>query len=86
MASHDQEVLFPNKEKWVCLTFVGGSSHSDESKRRGSISRRILYFKQYVRVASGVETDWQKPGYQSATEDNEIAPLHITTMFLSVKG
>ena len=86
MASHDQEVLFPNKEKWVCLTFVGGSSHSDESKRKGSISRRILYFKQYVRVASGVETDWQKPGYQSATEDNEIAPLHITTMFLSVKG
>nr|DAP57716.1 MAG TPA: hypothetical protein [Caudoviricetes sp.] len=65
---------------------MGGSSHSDESKRRGSISRRILYFKQYVRVASGVETDWQKPGYQSATEDNEIAPLHITTMFLSVKG
>ena len=42
--------------------------------------------KRNVRVASGVETDWQKPGYQSATEDNEIAPLHITTMFLSVKG
>ena len=56
MANHDQEVLFPKKEKWVCLTFVGGSSHSDESKRRGSISRKILYFKQYVRVASGVET------------------------------
>ena len=36
---------FPKKEKWVCLTIVGGSSHSDESKRRGSISRRILYFK-----------------------------------------
>ena len=24
-----------------------------------------------------------KKGYQSATGDNEIAPLHITTMFLS---
>ena len=65
---------------------MGGSSHSDESMRRGGISRRILHTKQYARVASGVETDQQKPGYQSATEDNEIAPLHITTMFLSVKG
>lgn len=57
MASHDQEVLFPNKEKWVCLTFVGGSSHSDESKRKGSVSRRALYDKRNAGVASGVETD-----------------------------
>lgn len=32
-------------------------------------------------LLQGVETDQHKPGYQSATEDNEIAPLHITTMF-----
>ena len=63
---------------------MGGSSHSDESKRKGSVSRKALYDKRNARVASGVETDKHKPGYQSATEDNEIAPLHITTMFLSV--
>jgi len=62
---------------------VGGLSHSDESMRRGNASRRVFYDKRNARVASGVETDKHKPGYQSATEDNEIAPLHITTMFLS---
>ena len=31
------------------------------------------------RVTSGVETDKQKPGYHSATGEDEIAPLYITT-------
>ena len=53
---------------------MGGLSHSDESMRRGNASRRVFYDKRNARVASGVETDKHKPGYQSATEDNEIAP------------
>jgi len=36
---------------------MGGSSHSDESKRKGSVSRKALYDKRNARVASGVETD-----------------------------
>ena len=57
VTGHDRMVLFPKKGKRICLTSVEGLFYSDESKRRGSISRRMLYFKQYVRVASGVETD-----------------------------
>ena len=50
-------VLFLEKEKLVCLTIVGGLFHSDESMRRGSASRRVLYDKRNARVALGVETD-----------------------------
>lgn len=32
---------------------MGGSSHSDESKRKGSVSRRALYDKRNAGVASG---------------------------------
>ena len=33
-----------------------------------------------MKVTSGVETDWQKPGYHSATEEDKIAPLYIMTL------
>ena len=42
-------VLFFRKGKWVCLTIVGRLSHSDESMRRGSTSRRVLYITNETR-------------------------------------
>ena len=33
-----------------------------------------------MKVTLGVEIDWQKPGYHSATEEDKIAPLYIMTL------
>ncbi len=57
VTGHDRMVLFPKKGKRICLTSVEGLFYSDESKRRGSTSRKVLYDKRNARVASGVETD-----------------------------
>lgn len=60
---------------------MGGLSHSDGSNHRVECSRRHSKFSLMLceRVTSGVETDKQKPGYHSATGEDEIAPLYITT-------